>query len=144
MTMTWPDVLRWLALVVGTLASFVGAVWTVRRLARPWVREVAREAADDVRADVKALAEKLATDDFPHMEAKLERRIAEVRDDLGGRIDRLGARLGQRIDRLGQRMDRFGQRMERSEARLLAAIRGRDAPAEPRATVRAPDVHREG
>ena len=44
--MAWPDVLRWLALIVGGAASLMGLVWTLRCIFRPWRREAAREAAD--------------------------------------------------------------------------------------------------
>ncbi len=44
--MAWPDVLRWLALIVGGTASLMGLVWTLRCIFRPWMREAAREAAD--------------------------------------------------------------------------------------------------
>ena len=44
--MAWPDVLRWLALIVGGAASLMGLVWTLRCIFRPWMREAAREAAD--------------------------------------------------------------------------------------------------
>ena len=67
-------------------------------------------AADKVSAEVKALANKLATNHFPHIEAKLE--SVEVR--------------------LGERLNRMEARWERMEARLLDAIRSHrresDAP----------------
>ncbi len=33
--MAWPDVLRWLTLIVGGAASLMGLVWTLRRISRP-------------------------------------------------------------------------------------------------------------
>ena len=141
--MTWPDVLRWLALIAGTAASIAGLAWTLGRIFRPWMREAAQAAADDVRAEVKALSDKLATNDFPHMETRIERGLAESRSDLeamesrlGGRIERSEARIGERFERMGERIegvearigerfDRMGGRIERMEARILAALQRR-------------------
>ena len=67
------------------------------------MRTEAQAAADKVSAEVKALASKLATNDFHRIEAKLESVEA----------------------RLGQRLDRMEARTEKMEARLLDAIRGR-------------------
>ena len=70
----------------------------------------------DVRAEVKALAEKLATNDFPHVERRIDRGLAEAHADR----EAMEARIGERFDRMGGRI-------ERMEARLLAAVqRGRN------------------
>lgn len=63
------------------------------------MRTESQTAADKVRA----LANKLATNDFPHMEARLE--SVEVR--------------------LGECLDRMEARTEKMKARLLDAIGGR-------------------
>ena len=76
-----------------------------------------RKAAAGVSAEVKALAEKLATNDFPHVEARIERGLAEARGDreametriredresmearLSGRIERMEVPLSRNLDR---------------------------------------------
>ncbi len=78
--------------------------------------KAAREAADGVSAEVRALAEKLATNDFPHVEARVNRGL----QDMGERIDRVEARMGERFDRA--RQDRRDM-----EARILAAVQRRPA-----------------
>ena len=114
--MTWSDVVRWLALIAGATASLTALLWTLGRIFRPWMREAAREAADGVRAEVKALADKLATNDFPHIETKIENVEAK------GRADRtaMEARLGERVGRMEARL---GERMERMEARIIERAR---------------------
>lgn len=115
--MTWPgwfDVLPALAALVAAVGAVIGGVAALARLARPWMREAAREAADDVRAEVKALSDKLAANDFPHVEARIEKGLQAV----GDRLDRA------RQDRKDMEV-RLGDRMERMEARLLAAVQRR-------------------
>ena len=127
--MTWPEVLRWLALVAGIAASIAGLAWTLGRIFRPWMREAAREASDDVRAEVKAevraLAEKLATNDFPHVEARIERGL----QDVGERIERVEARQREAVAameaRIGERLDRARQDRKDMEIRILAAVQRR-------------------
>ena len=117
--MTWPDVLRWLALIVGAAAALLAALWTLRRMAGPWVREVAREAAGEAageaRAEVKALADKLTTNDFPHVGARIDRVESHGREDRAAMEGRL------RAD------------MVAMESRLTALIQGRvpDPPNNP-------------
>ncbi|MCE2398519.1 MAG: hypothetical protein J4F34_05655 [Gemmatimonadetes bacterium] len=99
------------------------------------MREAARAASDDMRgevkAEVRALAEKLATNDFPHVEARIERGL----QDVGERIDRVEARIGERLDRARQdRKDmevRIGERFDRMEAHLLAAVQRRPNTDDP-------------
>ena len=67
------------------------------------MRTESQTAADKVSAKVRALANKLAMNDFPHMEARLE--SVEVR--------------------LGERLDRMEARTEKMKVRQLYAIRGR-------------------
>ena len=115
--MTWPgwgDVLPALAALLAALGAVIGGMVALARLARPWMREAAREAASEVSAEVKALAEKLATNDFPHVEARIERGLQAV----GDRLDRA------RQDRKDMEA-RIGGRIERMEKRLLAAVRER-------------------
>ena len=127
--MTWPgwgEVLPLLATLVTAVATVIGAVVTWARISDRTVsraveraarqsEKAAREAADGVRAEVKALAEKLATNDFPHVEARIERGL----QDVGKRIDRGLAEA--HADR------------EAMEARLLAAVQRRADTEDPEA-----------
>ena len=100
----WDELARWAVVIVGVLASFTGALWTTGRIFRAWMRNEARDAADRVSAEVKALAEKLATNDFPHVEKRIEQEAAQAREDRAapeGRIDK---------------------RIEGVEGRIMAAI----------------------
>ena len=99
----WQDAGPALTVVAGADVGLLGVAWTLGRLFRPWMRTEAQAAADKVSAEVKALASKLATNGFPHIEAKLDSVEAQ----------------------LGQRLDRMEARTEKVEARLLEAIRGR-------------------
>ena len=125
--MTWPDVLRWLALIVGGAASLAGLAWTLGPIFRPWMREAAREAAD-------GLYERLRGNDFRHVEDAMKvlgDRIERV--DAGVREDRaaMEARIGDRIERVdaGAREDRaamearIGAQLERMEARIVDRAR---------------------
>ena len=89
-------------------------VWRAVERAGRQSEKAAREAAAGVSAEVKALAEKLATNDFPHMETRIDRGLAEARAD----------REAMEV-RIGERFDRMGGRIERMEARLLAAVQRR-------------------
>ena len=122
--MTWPgwgDVLPALAALLAALGAVIGGMVALARHARPWMREAAREAASEVSAEVKALAEKLATNDFPHMEARIERGLQAVRD----RLDRARRDRKDMEGRIGERINDMGGRIERMEKRLLAAVRQR-------------------
>ncbi len=142
--MTWPDVFPWLALVAGTAASIAGLAWTLGRIFRPWMREAAQAAADDVRAEVKALSDKLATNDFPHVETRIERGLAEAHSDreametrIRGDREAMETRLrGDAVAmeaRIGDRIDRMGGRIESMEARILAAVQQRPDREDPEA-----------
>ena len=86
------------------------------------MREAARDAADGVRAEVKALGDKLATNDFPHVEARIDRVEAHGREERAAMEEGLGGRI------------------ERMEGRLLDAIRGRAPEAEAAPTPKAPEA----
>ena len=142
--MTWPDVFRWLALIAGAAASIAGLAWTLGRIFRPWMREAAQEAADDVRAEVKALSDKLATNDFPHVETRIERGLAEARSDreametrIRGDREAMETRLrGDTVAmeaRIGDRIDRMSGRIESMEARILTAVQQRPDTEDPEA-----------
>ena len=102
---TWSDVGPLLATVVGLLAALLAGLWALGRMFRLWMRTEAREAADRVGAEVKALADKFSTNDFPHIEAKIES---------------VEARIGERLDRMDVRTE---TRLRRMEARILEAVR---------------------
>ena len=132
--MTWPgwgEVLPLLATLVTAIATVIGAVVTWARISDRTVsravekaaqqsEKAAREAADGVSAEVRALAEKLATNDFPHVEARVDRGL----QDMGERIERVEARQREAAAAMEARI---GERFDRIEAHLLAAVqRGRD------------------
>lgn len=125
--MGWQDVGPALTVLAGAVVGLLGVAWTIGRLFRPWMRTEARAAADKVSAEVKALSDKLATNDFPHIETKIESVEATARADRAA----MEARLGKRLDRMEART-------EKMEHRLLDAIRGRheelmvpEAPPDP-------------
>lgn len=122
--MTWPEVLRWLALAAGIAASIAGLAWTLGRIFRPWMRNAARAEADRVSADVQALYERLKNNDFKHVEDRVDDTVAKIDrglQDVGARIERVEARIGERLDRA--RQDRRDM-----EARILAAVERRSSP----------------
>ena len=120
--MTWPtfgDVLPILTVIWALLAAAVAwARLSDRTVSRAVERAgleseaAARAAADRVSAEVKALADKLSTNDLPHIEAKIDSVEATARADRTAVEARLGHRLG-----------RAGQDRRDMEARLLDAIR---------------------
>ena len=101
--MNWQDAGPALTVAAGAVVGLFGVASTLGHLIRAWMRTDAQAAADKVSTEVKAVASKLATNGFPHIEAKLESVEARV----------------------GQRLDRMEARTEKMEARLLDAIRGR-------------------
>lgn len=131
---TWPEVLRWLALAVGIAASIAGLAWTLGRIFRPWMR-------NEVRAGNDALYERLKNNDFRHVEERIDATVARIDrglQDMGDRIERVEGRRREDTAaleaRIGERFDRMGGRMERMEARILAAVRKRsDGTGDPEA-----------
>ena len=125
--MTWPgwgEVLPLQVTLLTAVATVIGAVVTWARISDRTVsravekagrqsEKAAREAAAGVSAEVKAFAERLASD-FPHVETRIDRGLAEARAD----------REAMEV-RIGERFDRMGGRIERMEARLLAAVQRR-------------------
>ena len=69
-------------------------------------------------ARLDALAEKLATNDFPHIEAKIEREAKTAREERTA----MEARLGGRLDRMNDRLDRMESRATDGRREILAAI----------------------
>ena len=125
---TWSDVFPLLATVAGLLATMLAGLWALGRMFRLWMRAEAREAADTVSAEVKALADKFSTNDFPHIEAKIESVAATARTDR----EAMETRIGERLDRMDVRTETCLRRME---ARILEAVRERaplpEAPSPP-------------
>ncbi len=99
--MAWPDVLRWLALIVGGAASLMGLVWTLRCIFRPWMREAAREAADGL------------------YEAAPGQRLPAAMKGLVDRIERVDAR--GRGDRAAMEA-RIVDRVREDRAAILEAL----------------------
>ena len=107
--MTWPEVLPVVVGALSLLAALLGAVWTLGRIFRPWMREAARTEADRVAAQVEALK----TNDLPHLEERIDKRLAEARED----------RAAMRAE--------FGARLDRMESRILARLPPRGATTGP-------------
>ncbi len=139
--MTWETAGAVALAALGIAGSLAGLAWTLGRIFRPWMREAARDAADSVSAEVKALGDKLATNDFPHVEARIDLVEAHGREDRKAMEDRIGnglAALGERIglveshgrEERAAMEEGLGGRIERMEGRLLDAIRGRAPEAE--------------
>ena len=142
----WGDVLPLFTTLLTTLAAVIGAVVTLARLSNRRVSRAVetvarrsdiafRKAATGVSAEVKALAGKLATNDFPHMEARIERGLAAARGDREAmevrlREDREAMETRLREDREametrlredGEAMEvRFGERLARMDGERQA------------------------
>ena len=129
----WSHTLPLLATVLTMLAAVLATVWTAGRIFRPWMREAARAAADDVRADVKALGDKLAENDFPHVEARMdkglkaaEERVGRVEAWTGTELAAMEGRIKERLEQIETALneatpDRCGPRPEGGGNRGLVA-----------------------
>lgn len=120
---TWPgwgDVFPVIVAALIFAATVAGLAWTVGRIFRPWMRDAARAEADRVSAEVKALADKLATNDFPHLEDRIERRLNEAREDRAAMRAELAAMEG-----------RIGKGLERVEGLIVAALNRPRPDADP-------------
>ena len=116
--MTWPgwgDVLPLLMTLVTALAAVIGAVVTWARISDRTVSravETAGRQSEKAAADsVDRLYERLQSNEFRHVEAKIESVEARAHADREAMESRIG-----------ERFDRMGARIERMEARLLAAV----------------------
>lgn len=121
--LTWPgwaDVLPALAAVLATLAALAALVWTLGRIFRPWMRDAARAEADRVSAEVKALADKLATNDFPHVEARIEREVDRMESRMESRMAEARVERREIADALDD--------VRRNVAALADRLTGPDAP----------------
>ena len=130
--MTWPNVLRWLALMVGGAASLAGLAWTLGRIFRPWMREAAEEATN-------ALYERLKHNDFRHVEdavralgERIERVEARAREDraaMEARIDKSFHGVNEAFRDVNERLNQMEDRRAAMEARIMAAVAS--GPVEP-------------
>jgi len=62
--MTWPEVLRWIALIAGAAASALGFFGLLIRMFRPIAETAANKAANDLRQQLQA-------NDFAHVESRI-------------------------------------------------------------------------
>ena len=126
----WGDILPTLTLV----AVIAGLLSTaVRLLVRPVAENAAaaeKRAREATRVAVDGLYDRLKGNDFRHVDqglANLGNRIEAVREDFGGCLDR---RIGEVRQDVGNRFDRARQHRKDMEERLMAAIEGRGGPLE--------------
>ena len=126
--MTWPgwsDVLPALAATLAVVAALIGGLAALARLARPWMREAAREATE-------ALYERMKANDFKHVEDgmraigdRLDRMASEARADrmaFEKRADRMASEA--RADRMAfeKRADRMASEARADRRELRAAV----------------------
>ena len=78
------------------------------------VEKAGRQSEKAATAAVDRLYERLQSNDFRHVEAKIESVEAKAHADREAMESRIG-----------ERFDRMGARIERMEARLLAAVQQR-------------------
>ena len=119
--MTWPgwgEVLPLLATLVTAVATVIGAVVTWARISDRTVsravEKAGRQSEKAAAAAVDRLYERLQSNDFHHVEAKIESVEAKAHADREAMESRIG-----------DRFDRMGGRIERMEKRLLAAVQRR-------------------
>ena len=127
--MNWENVLP----TVTMAAMIAGLLWSLARLFRPMAVEVARDAADRLKADLKA-------NDFHAIDARfdgvdtrldgvdkrmdrMDRRIKETRTELSARIKETRTELSARIGDLHTDVRDLRSRMEHNQAEILEAIR---------------------
>lgn len=110
----WKDVLPVVVAVVTAVGAIVTATWGLGRIFRPWMRDAARNEADRVTAAVQELANKLATNDFPHLEDRFDKglretgeRIKRVEDRIEKRLTEARADQTKRFDRIEGFLDRL-------------------------------------
>ena len=136
--MTWPglgNVLPWLTTLVTVIAAVVTWVQISERTVSQAVEKVARhseqaarEGAAGVSAEVEALAEKLANNDFTYMEDCVNRGLR----DMGERIERVATRIGERLDRADQKRADMEARLRDDTATMVTRLREDTAAMEAR------------
>lgn len=120
--MNWEDVLP----TVTMAAMIAGLLWCLARLFRPMAVEVARDATDRLKEDLKA-------NDFHAIDARfdgvnrrmdrMDRRIKETRTELSARIKETRTELSARIGDVQTDVRNLRSRMEHNQAEILEAIR---------------------
>ncbi|MCY3786173.1 MAG: hypothetical protein OXG47_05535 [bacterium] len=120
--MTWPGWGEVLPLVVGAVTLFAVLVGGMRALTRTVAEQAAAAAREAAKEATDSLYEKLRTNDFRHVEERIERVDVRMQED----VKAMEARIGERLDRA--RQDRRDM-----EARILAAVERRPAADSPEA-----------
>ncbi len=120
--MNWENVLP----TVTMAAMIAGLLWSLARLFRPMAVEVARDATDRLKEDLKA-------NDFHAIDARfdgvnrrmdrMDRRIKETRTELSARIKETRTELSARIGDVQTDVRDLRSRMEHNQAEILEAIR---------------------
>ena len=133
--MTWPgwsDVLPLLTTLVTAIATVIGAVVTWAKISDRTVSRAVEKAGRQSEKAVDRLYERLKSNDFRHVEeriestvARIDRGLAEARADREAMETRLRGDAVAMEARIGDRIDRMGGRMESMEARILAAVERR-------------------
>lgn len=105
--------------VSDAIATVIGAVVTWARISDGTVSRAVEKAGRRSEKAVDRLYERLKSNDFRHVEERIDRGLAEARADR----EAMEARIGERFDRMGGRI-------ERMEKRLLAAVQRRPDAAD--------------
>ena len=127
--MTWPGWGEVLPIVVGAVTLFAVLVGGLRALTRTVAEQASAAAREAAKEAADSLYEKLRTNDFRHVEDRIEGTVAKIDrglQDMGERIERVEARIGERLDRAGQDRKDMEARLREDtaamEARILAAV----------------------
>ena len=123
--MTWPGWEEVLPLVVGAVTLFAVLVGGMRALTRTVAEQASAAARDAAKEATDALYEKLKTNDFRHVEERIESTVARIDrglQDVGDRIEHVESR--QR-DAAAEMEARISARFDRMEDRILAAVQQR-------------------
>ncbi|MCY3786167.1 MAG: hypothetical protein OXG47_05505, partial [bacterium] len=96
--MTWPGWGEVLPLVVGAVTLFAVLVGGMRALTRTVAEQAAAAAREAAKEATDSLYEKLRTNDFRHVEERIERVDVRMQED----VKAMEARIGERLDRARQ------------------------------------------
>ena len=131
--MTWPGWGEVLPLVVGAVTLFAVLVGGMRALTRTVAEQASAAARDAAKEATDSLYEKLRTNDFRHVEERIERVDARMQEDVKAMEDRLRGDAVAMEARIGERLDRARQDRRDMEARILAAVQQRPDTDDPEA-----------